>query len=41
MLSPKWAIFLKGNNLLAQQYQRYLYYDARTTQVIAGASLTF
>ncbi|TAH21418.1 MAG: hypothetical protein EAZ08_03605 [Cytophagales bacterium] len=39
--SPMWSVFAKGSNLLSQQYQRFLYYDARTAQVMAGASLTF
>jgi len=39
--SPTWSVFVRGSNLLSQQYQRFLYYDARTLQVIAGASLTF
>lgn len=40
-ISPKWLVFLKGNNLLAQQYQRYQYYEVRTTQILAGAGFTF
>jgi hypothetical protein len=40
-LSPLWSLFIKGSNLLAQHYQRYLYYDIRTAQISGGASLTF
>jgi hypothetical protein len=39
--SPQWLLFLKGNNLLAQRYQRYQYYDVSTAQVIAGVGFTF
>jgi hypothetical protein len=38
---PQWSLFLKGNNLLAQPYQRYLYYEVRTAQVIGGVNFTF
>lgn len=40
-LSPLWSLFIKGSNLLAQRYQRYLYYDMRAAQISGGASLTF
>lgn len=40
-LFPLWSLFIKGSNLLAQHYQRYLYYDMRAAQISGGASLTF
>ncbi len=40
-LSPLWSLFVKGSNLLAQHYQRYLYYEMRAAQINGGASLTF
>ncbi len=40
-LSPHWSLFLRGSNLLAQQYQRYLYYEVRTAQVMGGATFAF
>lgn len=40
-LSPNWSCFIKGNNLLAQAYQRYLYYDVRTIELIGGITFAF
>lgn len=39
--STNWSIFFKGNNLLAQPYQRFLYYDVRTTELLGGISFAF
>ncbi len=36
-----WSMFFKGNNLLAQPYQRYLYYDVRTAELLGGVAFTF
>lgn len=36
-----WSIFFKGNNLLAQPYQRYLYYDVRTLELLGGITFAF
>lgn len=38
---PTWSAFVKGNNLLAQNYQRYLNYEVRTAEVIAGITFAF
>ncbi|GAB4198581.1 MAG: hypothetical protein OHK0057_06020 [Thermoflexibacter sp.] len=39
--STNWSIFFKGNNLLAQPYQRFLYYDVRTMELLGGISFAF
>ncbi|SFF23364.1 TonB-dependent receptor [Thermoflexibacter ruber] len=39
--STNWSIFFKGNNLLAQPYQRFLCYDVRTTELLGGVSFAF
>jgi hypothetical protein len=39
--NANWSIFFKGNNLFAQPYQRYLYYDIRTLELLGGVTFSF
>lgn len=39
--SNKFSAFLHANNILAQNYQRYLYYPSRGINILAGISFSF
>ena len=40
-LSKQFSIFLKGNNLLSNEYQLYLNYPVRGVQVMGGITWVF
>lgn len=39
--TPRWTFYLKGNNLLNQQQNRWLYYPVMGIQLLAGGSYAF
>lgn len=41
MFTPKASAFISMNNILSKNYQRYLNYEARGFQIMAGISYTF
>lgn len=41
LFSDQFSVFIKGNNILNNQYQQYLYYPVRGLQVMAGLSWSF
>jgi hypothetical protein len=41
LVSNQFSVFLKGNNILNNQYQMYLYYPVRGFQAMAGVTYSF
>ncbi len=41
LFSDKFSVFIEVNNILAQKYQRYLYYSIKSINVLAGLTYSF